>query len=216
MKMSMKKKLGLGLASAALGLSLIGGGTYAYFNDTAVQASSFASGTLDISVNPTTLVNLDKLKPGDWTYKTFKLKNEGSLDISKVKLHTSYTVTKNNGNTVDPALVDKYADQIIVDFLVNDGDENKENDIILSKSLKQLKSMTPDQLAQEFDREYFLIFPYYVLRDGIKAGNGQESTDDFKVKFRFNDTGAPQNELQDLKLNLSWSFEGIQEAGQQR
>ena len=31
--MSIKKKLGLGVASAALGLSLIGSGTYAYFSD---------------------------------------------------------------------------------------------------------------------------------------------------------------------------------------
>ncbi|MCU5397508.1 CalY family protein, partial [Bacillus toyonensis] len=31
--MSLKKKLGVGVVSAALGLSLIGGGTYAYFSD---------------------------------------------------------------------------------------------------------------------------------------------------------------------------------------
>ena len=31
--MSLKKKLGLGIATAALGMSLVGGGTYAYFND---------------------------------------------------------------------------------------------------------------------------------------------------------------------------------------
>ncbi|MCC3649344.1 spore coat protein [Cytobacillus oceanisediminis] len=214
--MNLKKKLGMGIASAALGISLVGGGTVAYFSDTATQASTFASGTLDLNVDPTTLVNVGNLKPGDWTNKTFKLINNGSLDIKKVKLQTSYTVTKNNGNSVDPALADKYADQIMVDFLVNKGDDGKGNDIILTKSLKQLKGMTPDQLAQEFDKEWLLIFPYYVLRDGISAGTGKESVDDFKVKFRFNDTGSPQNDLQDLKLNLTWTFEGVQEDGEER
>ncbi|WP_222119322.1 TasA family protein, partial [Bacillus thuringiensis] len=35
--MSMKKKLGMGVITAALGLSLIGGGTYAYFSDKEVS-----------------------------------------------------------------------------------------------------------------------------------------------------------------------------------
>ena len=38
--MGIKKKLGLGVASAALGLSLIGGGTFAYFNDIATASQS--------------------------------------------------------------------------------------------------------------------------------------------------------------------------------
>ena len=33
--MGIKQKLGLGVASAALGVALVGGGTYAYFSDTA-------------------------------------------------------------------------------------------------------------------------------------------------------------------------------------
>ncbi|WP_226536313.1 TasA family protein [Fictibacillus halophilus] len=214
--MSLKKKLGLGVASAALGLSLVGGGTFAYFNDKADQTSTFASGTLDLNVNPTTLVNVSNLKPGDWTEKTFNLINSGTLDIKQVKLHTKYTVSKNSGVSVDQTLADKYADQIMVDFLINKGDDGKGNTVILTKSLKQLKGMTPDELAEEFDKEYLWIFPYYVLRDGIKAGSGQESRDDFKVKIRFNDTGVEQNDLQDLKLNLTWTFEGIQEDGEER
>ncbi|PHD39103.1 cell division protein FtsN, partial [Bacillus toyonensis] len=47
--MSLKKKLGVGVVSAALGLSLIGGGTYAYFSDQVVTNNSFAVGTLDLA-----------------------------------------------------------------------------------------------------------------------------------------------------------------------
>ena len=48
--MGIKKKLGLGVASAALGLSLIGGGTWAAFNDAATINNHFAAGTLDLEV----------------------------------------------------------------------------------------------------------------------------------------------------------------------
>jgi spore coat-associated protein N len=222
--MSIKKKLGLGVASAAIGLSLLGGGTYAFFNDTATQASSFASGTLDLNVNPTTLVDLGNLKPGDWTNKTFKLTNNGSLDIKKVKLHTSYTVTKLDGSPVAPATAQRYADAIKVQFLDNTGDtgtflglfDDHAHNVITSKTISQLVAMTPEDLAQELDRANFSP-PTYVLRDGIKAGSGKEATDDFKVQFQFvNDTVNTQNDLQGLKLNLSWQFEGIQEDGEQR
>ena len=53
--MSLKKKLGMGVASAALGLSLIGGGTFAYFSDKEVSNNTFAAGTLDLTLDPKTL-----------------------------------------------------------------------------------------------------------------------------------------------------------------
>ena len=62
--MSLKKKLGMGVASAALGLSLIGGGTFAYFSDKEVSNNTFAAGTLDLTLDPKTLVNIENLKPG--------------------------------------------------------------------------------------------------------------------------------------------------------
>ena len=48
--MSLKKKLAMGIATGALAVSMIGGGTYAYFNDVEVNNSTFAAGTLDINV----------------------------------------------------------------------------------------------------------------------------------------------------------------------
>lgn len=39
--------------TAALGLSLIGGGTFAYFSDSETTNNTFAAGTLDLAVEPT-------------------------------------------------------------------------------------------------------------------------------------------------------------------
>ena len=61
--MSLKKKLGMGVASA-LGLALIGGGTFAFFSDKEVSNNTFAAGTLDLTLNPKTLVDIKDLKPG--------------------------------------------------------------------------------------------------------------------------------------------------------
>ncbi|MGQ7146474.1 TasA family protein, partial [Escherichia sp. SS-MK2] len=82
--MSLKRKLGLGIASATLGLSLIGGGTYAYFSDQVVTHNTFATGTLDLAMHPTTSLNLDNLKPGDKVLKKFNVKNSGTLDIKDI------------------------------------------------------------------------------------------------------------------------------------
>lgn len=64
--MGIKKTLGLGVASAALGLSLIGGGTFAYFSDTAQSTATFAAGTLDLNSDPSVIVNIPNLKPGGY------------------------------------------------------------------------------------------------------------------------------------------------------
>ncbi len=40
-------------------------------------------GTLDLALNPSTVVNVSNLKPGDTIEKEFKLENKGSLDIKK-------------------------------------------------------------------------------------------------------------------------------------
>ncbi len=51
--MGTKKKLGLGVASAALGLALVGGGTWAAFNDIETTQATYAAGTLDLNAKDT-------------------------------------------------------------------------------------------------------------------------------------------------------------------
>ena len=48
--MNIKKKLTVGVMSATLGLSLVGGGTWAAFNDTATINNQFATGVLDLEL----------------------------------------------------------------------------------------------------------------------------------------------------------------------
>ncbi len=92
--MTIKKKLGLGVASAALGLSLIGGGTWAAFNDVENLSNNVAAGTLDLEIEDDVLegkpvlktFNLSNLKPGDEFSREFKLANRGTLAIKDVWL----------------------------------------------------------------------------------------------------------------------------------
>ncbi len=96
--MSLKKKLAMGIATGALAVSMIGGGTYAYFNDVEVSKNTFCSWYAGfIAMSPkTAIINVGNLKPGDTMKRTFKLKNNGTLDVSKVLL-TPITVVKQKG-----------------------------------------------------------------------------------------------------------------------
>lgn len=233
--MSMKKKLGMGIASAALGIALIGGGTYAYFSDTAEQENNFSSGTIQLDVDPKVQVSMEDLKPGDWMPREFALENNGSLDMKYVDLKTEYTVKK-EGKGVSSELADKYAEQLYVQFLNNTtGDDDYE--VLFEVSLKDLRDLSPEDLATKVDIEevmkeegyeewQWIIWPIFgkkvtvdpVFEDvpeevtGIAAGDKA----DFDVQFRFNDTGEAQNDLQGLELDLKWTFEGFQTDGEEK
>ncbi|KAA0548337.1 cell division protein FtsN [Bacillus sp. BGMRC 2118] len=205
--MSLKKKLGLGVASAALGLSLIGGGTYAYFNDFAETNSKFAAGTLDLNAAPTTIIDVTNLKPGDWMNRNFTLKNDGSLNIKEVLLDTEYTVTNKAGA---PANTDDFGKHIRVNFLFN---EDKAilgrwspDQVVYQTTLYDLQSMEPDAVANE------VFVRYLEERGGLKAGD----SDKLYVQFEFVDNNQDQNQFQGDKLELKWTFEGKQEAGESR
>jgi spore coat-associated protein N len=195
--MGIKKTLAFGVATAALGLTLIGGGTFAYFSDTVETTGTFAAGTLDINADPTAIVNLGNLKPGDIIPRTFKLKNEGTLDIKEVLLKTSYTVTNKAGA---PDNTDDFGKHIKVKFLHN---VDKLNDVIWETTLYDLQNQTPDAV----ERGFFL-----GERSGLRAG----TTDTMAVAFEFVDNGQDQNQFQGDKLNLTWQFEAKQGDGEIR
>jgi spore coat-associated protein N len=199
--MSLKKKLGLGVASAALGLSLVGGGTYAYFSDTAVTNNTFAAGTLDLAANPTTIIDVNNIKPGDRMLRTFALENNGTLNIKNVILGTNYSVTDvKSDNARD------LGEHIRVNFLIN---VDKLDVPVFSTTLKALKGMSPEAIQEELDS---------VLGDdrwgteGLKAG----SRDVLAVQFQFVDDGTDQNEFQGDSLKLEWKFTANQTAGEAR
>lgn len=196
--MSLKKKLGMGIGTAILGLSLVGGGTFAYFSDTAVSENTFAAGTLDLSVNPTTIVDVENLKPGDWMPRTFKLENNGSLDISKVLLETDYTVE---------GASDDFGKHIKVNFLINKDKSGAliPKKVVASKTLHELKNMKPDAVEG-------LWFTIFGEDSGLEAG----TSDDLIVEFEFVDNGKDQNEFQGASLELEWTFNAEQTAGEKR
>ncbi|QWC22457.1 M73 family metallopeptidase [Bacillus haikouensis] len=196
--MGIKQKLGLGVASAALGLALVGGGTYAYFSDSVETSASFAAGTLDLNAAPTTIINVDKIKPGDWMTRSFELKNDGNLDIAKILLKTDYTVINKSGA---PANTDDFGKHIRVNFLLN---ADKTDGVIYYTTLDQLKNMTPDAIENN------IFIPFLDERGGKLAAG---TSDTLYVQYEFVESGGDQNQFQGDSLELKWTFEGKQGAG---
>lgn len=196
--MNIKKTLGLGVASAALGLTLLGGGTFAYFSDSAQSTAAFNNGTLSLTSDPAVIVDLSNLKPGDLITRDFKLKNDGSLDIPKVLLKTSSAVTDTNNNNGSHNL----KDDIIVTFLNNNDKKQPE---VLIISLADLESQSPDLVARKL---------LGTLLGGEKSGIKAGTEDKLTVQFAFKETFQPQNYYQGDKLKLTWNFEASQGAGE--
>ncbi|ASK62044.1 cell division protein FtsN [Virgibacillus phasianinus] len=194
--MGIKKKLGLGVASAALGLSLVGGGTYAYFSDEAVTNNTFAAGTLDLSTSKSTIINLESMKPGDTIYREFELQNIGNLDMSKVLLNTGYTVTDVESNNTEDL-----GKQIELRFLIND---SKGMTVVYETTLAELKEQSLNLVEEN------IIDPEV---DGHKGGLKAGKSNTIAVKFEFVDNGEDQNQFQGDSLNLEWAFEAKQQTG---
>ncbi|MGG0716558.1 CalY family protein [Robertmurraya massiliosenegalensis] len=210
--MSIKKKLGLGVASAALGLALIGGGTFAYFSDTEVTNNTFAAGTLDLAANPTTIIDVENIKPGDTMVREFQLENNGTLDISSIDLSTAYTVTDANGDNVDD-----FGKHIKVLFLEN-ADKTGDgwvigdyNDVISETTLYDLQNMTPDAV-ENLNSFLTWLFGLGGEDSGLEAG----TSDEMYVAFEFVDNGQDQNEFQGDALELQWTFTAHQTNGESR
>ncbi|GAB6416731.1 biofilm matrix protein CalY [Bacillus luti] len=197
--MSLKKKLGMGVASAALGLSLIGGGTFAFFSDKEVSNNTFAAGTLDLTLNPKTLVDIKDLKPGDSVKKEFLLKNDGTLDIKEIKLLTTYDVTDAKGDNAG----EDFAKHINVKFIWN---WDKGSQPVYETTLADLKDESPDVVAKE------IFSPEWTENGGLAAGD----EDYLWVEFEFVENGEDQNKFQGDALNLEWTFNAKQKDGEER
>ncbi|GIN85581.1 cell division protein FtsN [Heyndrickxia sporothermodurans] len=204
--MSLKKKLGMGVATAVLGLSLIGGGTYAYFNDIETTNNTFAAGTLDLAANPTTIIDVNNIKPGDWMNRTFKLENNGSLDISKVFLYTDYQVIDAKGDNNDD-----FGKHIKVNFLRNEDKSGSlgPSNVIKSMTLYELKNMSPDAVKN--------VSPtFFGFQDGEKSGLKAGTKDNLYVQFEFVDNHSDQNEFHGDSLKLEWKFDAQQTNGESK
>ncbi|WP_017796438.1 CalY family protein [Oceanobacillus kimchii] len=195
--MDIKKKLGTGIASAVLGLTLIGGGTYAYFSDSVTTNNTFAAGTIDLGMDPTEIISVDNIKPGDVITRDFELQNNGTLDIEKVLLDTDYTVVDANGDNSED-----FGDHIRVEFLYN---ADKLDEVIYETTLAELKEMTPEAVNEN-------VFYPLLGEQGLPV----DSIDDLVVQFQFVDNGEDQNQFQGDSLELSWTFTALQTEGEDK
>ncbi|MFJ7934588.1 TasA family protein [Sporosarcina sp. NPDC096371] len=195
--MGIKKQIGSGIAAAALGLSLIGGGTYAYFSDSEVSNNTFAAGTLDLALNPTAIIDVNNIKPGDSIVRDFELRNDGTLDIGKVTLDTGYAVIDADGKNTDD-----FGKHIQVEFLYN---VDNFDEVIFETTLDKLQGMSVDAINEN-------IF-YPLLGD---KGLPVNTTHDFVVKFNFLDNGQDQNQFQGDALKLDWTFNATQTEGEEK
>ncbi|WP_284035952.1 TasA family protein [Neobacillus sp. 114] len=208
--MSLKKKLGLGAATAALGLSLIGGGTFAYFNDTSTIHNGFQSGTLVLNVtkawNFPLNFDLKDVKPGQSWERQFVLKNDGSLDIG----NTFMTVT-NAGP--DSALLDTLKVNYFVDAtppVVDPGAPDAGYLLINSQDVTLREALNGDWAGK--------IKPQYITPDGklnlTPLGLAPTADNRFRIQIVFPETGAPQNALQGLTAKVDFHFDARQTNGQ--
>ncbi|MGE7120669.1 TasA family protein [Peribacillus sp. NPDC046944] len=192
--MELKKKLGMGIMAGIMGVSLIGGGTFAYFSDSADASGTFAAGTLDLSVQPTTIIDISNIAPGDSMTRVFELHNDGTLDIKDVTLGTQYSVVDTKGDNTED-----FGKYIEVEFLYN---MDQYNEIIYKTTLDKLKGMSPKAVSEKIFNE--------ALDGGIlKVGDEH----DLVVKFNFIDNEGDQNQFQGDKLKLSWTFNATQGKG---
>lgn len=193
--MNFKAKLGSAIMAGVLGISLIGGGTYAYFSDTVTTHNTFAAGTLDLSVEPEVVVEVDNMKPGDRIVRDFELQNNGTLNIQTVSLDTDYTVIDAAGdNTQD------FGEHIQVSFLYN---THQMNEVVYETSLAELKNMKPEAITNK-------VFDEVLENGGLEVGESH----DLVVMFEFVDNEKDQNEFQGDKIELAWTFIAEQTDGE--
>lgn len=195
--MSIKAKLAMGIATGALAVSMIGGGTYAYFNDVEVNNSVFAAGTLDINVTvdgqpDKAIINVADIKPGDTMERKFNINNIGSLDVSKVLLTSKYTFTDAKGDNNGADL----GEHIKVLFIKN---KDKKTEVVHETTLKKLAS------ADVVDRDLL-----GWIKKGEESGLKASSNDELTVKFEFVENKKDQNIFQGDSLQLEWTFDARQ------
>lgn len=191
--MGFTQKLTKGVMTAALGFSLIGGGTFAYFSDAVATENTFAAGTLDLGLNPSTVVNISNIKPGDEIYREFTLENNGTLQIGKVLLDTKYSVEDaKSDNTED------LAKHIKVTIMYN---TSSSTNTVVETTLYDLQNQQPDLTAIDNLAG--------ATPDGIVPGDKEK----IFVLFEFIDNGQNQNQFQGDKLKVQWTFNAETEGG---
>jgi spore coat-associated protein N len=220
--MSIKKKMGMGILAGALGVSLIGGGTWAAFNDVETTDNSFNAGTLDLVVGNTSTLNfnISNLKPGDYFTKKLFLTNNGSLSINDIKVHAlKLTGTANSWSDVPNA-------DTTVGTVTNTEDE------FLSQFNIEIKKTSGGAVVYNNTLAHLVSATGIGELTGTASAVGAPAVEglaptasieyDVKVTFVQDPTTFPnsrlhvQNKYQGEKSNLQFVFEATQMPGENR
>jgi spore coat-associated protein N len=180
--MGIKEKLIMSMFVAVLGISLIVGGTSAYFTDVVSTDNTITTGSMELGLNNEEIFHIEDLVPGDTEETPFKLTNEGSMDMEDITLNTSYEIIDNG----EPNNGDDLGNHLIVELLSNQGEEER---LIFEKTLSEL-SENPQQIAEKFS-----------------AGS---TAKEFTIRITFKDNGENQNHFQTDQVKLNWEFEAVQ------
>lgn len=188
--MGLKKQFALTLASVGIGAALIGGGTFAYFNDTETSnGNTFAAGTIDLKPDLTgaAVFNIQNAKPGQTWDVNYNLSNAGTL-ASNVSVSADYTA---DGN----------------------GDSS---DIGTQLEVKDLKFGGADVDVSAFTGgdDKLTLNEVDALSVALGALGADGSADDEKeltFTLEFVDSGAPQNEYQGDSATVNLVFEARQQ-----
>ncbi|QQK78923.1 cell division protein FtsN [Salicibibacter cibi] len=195
--MGIKQQLGMGVTTAVLGLTLIGGGTFAYFSDSVDTNNTFAAGSLDLDAEPTEVIDVDNLKPGDSMVRDFELQNNGSLDIDAVTLETDYTVIDAEGDNTED-----FGEFIEVEFLYN---ADNLDEVIFQTTLSELQDMEPEAISEH-------VFYPELGDDGLPI----DESHDLVVQFNFlSDVEEDLNQFQGDSLEMEWTFTATQTEGEE-
>ncbi|UOQ44539.1 CalY family protein [Halobacillus salinarum] len=215
--MSVKKKLAMGVMTGALGLSLVGGGTYAAFNDTATINNHFASGELDLvvgkSANKPISFDLTNMKPGDNVQRIFKLSNGGTLAIKDVLL----TATASNFSDTDgDSGKNAFLSQFEVNFMNTDGETSQwqpREDVIMDNATLTLADLVNNSVSSKIKPGHLVDGKINLA--SIATGDTRgipvdpPDTDDVFIQITFKDdpTKNGNNEyVQNKFMNASVDF----------
>ncbi|MYL40250.1 TasA family protein [Virgibacillus salexigens] len=183
--MSLKQKMAMSMATALLGVSLISGGTYSYFNDQEETMNTFATGLLELGINKQSIIQMKDIVPGDTMESDFTLTNDGTIDMREIQFLTDYKVIDKSENNNG----DNLADYIHVELLHHVKGKEK---VVFQKKLSDLKKK-----------------PFPIL-DAFPTGGNQEK---FSIRCTFVDNEGNQNHFQRDSIELTWIFETKQREG---
>ncbi|WP_163526926.1 TasA family protein [Halobacillus ihumii] len=199
--MSIKKKMGMGIATGALGLALVGGGSFAAFNDVEALDNSFAAGTLDLTVNDGAekVFSLSNLKPGDSFTEKVVLENDGSLTFKDIIAKITF---------------ENFTD----DLETPEGGENSAEDFLsqFTVDIKQDGTLVDDNIPLTALQTHSA--GGYHFAQGLSSG--QETNFEFTIKFKDDQTKESgeyvQNVYQGDSVDVVMNFEATQQAGENR